>query len=74
MSVDSEYSPWQRFMDKVMNETRATERFQEQDLRAKVASDSNSLFEASEPLGHADTAITQRVYRRMPVRVQPLRK
>ena len=67
-------SLWQRFMDKVMETTGVTERFQERDLRAKVASDSNSLIEASERLGHADTAITQRVYRRKPVRVQPLRK
>ena len=57
-----------------MKETGVTERFQERDLRAKVASDSGSLVEASERLGHADTAITQRVYRRKPVRVQPLKK
>lgn len=61
---------WQRFMKKV--ESTGIERFQERDLRAKVASDSDSLLEASERLGHADTAITQRVYRRKPVRVQPL--
>ena len=67
-------SLWQRFMDKVMESTKVTERFQERDLRAKVASDSDSLIEASERLGHADTAITQRVYRRKPVRVQPLKK
>ena len=67
-------SLWQRFMDKVMNKTKVTERFQERDLRAKVASESNSLIEASERLGHSDTAITQRVYRRKPVRVQPLRR
>ena len=67
-------SLWQRFMDKVMENTKVTERFQERDLRAKVASDSDSLIEASERLGHADTSITQRVYRRKPVRVQPLKK
>jgi len=67
-------SLWQRFMDKLMECTKVTERFQERDLRAKVASDSDSLVEASERLGHADTAITQRVYRRKPVRVQPLNK
>jgi len=38
----------------------------------KVASDSASLVEDSERLGHADTGITQRVYRRKPVRVSPL--
>ena len=57
-----------------MAETKITQRFQERDLRAKVASDSDSLIEASERLGHADTAITQRVYRRKPVRIQPLIK
>lgn len=67
-------SLWQRFMDKVMDSTKVTERFQERDLRAKVASDSDSLVEASERLGHADTAITQRVYRRKPTRIQPLKK
>jgi integrase len=67
-------SLWQRFMDKVMETTKVTERFQERDLRAKVASDSDSLIEASERLGHADTAITQRVYRRKPVRIRPLIK
>ena len=67
-------SLWQRFMDKVLEMTKVTDRFQERDLRAKVASDSDSLIEASERLGHADTAITQRVYRRKPVRIQPLKK
>ena len=61
-------------MDKVMETTKVNERFQERDLRAKVASDSDSLIEASERMGHADTAITQRVYRRKPVRIQPLKK
>ena len=57
-------------MAKVMEKTGVHER----DLRAKVASESGSLAEASERLGHADTAITQRAYRRKPVRVQPLKK
>jgi integrase len=67
-------SLWQRFMDRVMKETKVKDRFQERDLRAKVASDSDTLQEASQRLGHADSAITQRVYRRKPVRVQPLIK
>jgi len=65
-------SLWQRFMRKALEKTDLQERFQERDLRAKVASDSASLVEASERLGHADTGITQRVYRRKPVRVRPL--
>jgi hypothetical protein len=59
-------------MNKVLNDTVVTDRFQERDLRAKVASESDTLIEASERLGHADTGIPQRVYRRKPVRVQPL--
>jgi integrase len=65
-------SLWQRFMGKILADTNVSERFQERDLRAKVASESDTLIEASERLGHADTNITQRVYRRKPVRVQPL--
>ena len=71
---ESEDSVFCSIRDKVMAETKITQRFQERDLRAKVASDSDSLIEASERLGHADTAITQRVYRRKPVRIQPLIK
>lgn len=65
-------SMWGRFMDKVLATTAVTERFQERDLRAKVASESDTLEEASARLGHASTEITQRVYRRKPVRVLPL--
>ena len=59
-------------MGKILADTNVSERFQERDLRAKVASESDTLIEASERLRHADTNITQRVYRRKPVRVQPL--
>lgn len=65
-------SLWQRFMDKVMARTAVTERFQERDLRAKTASDSDTVEEASELLAHSSTDITRRVYRRKPVRVKPL--
>ncbi|NIP74044.1 MAG: DUF1525 domain-containing protein [Gammaproteobacteria bacterium] len=65
-------SLWQRFMARVLERTRVTERFCERDLRANVASESDTLIEASERLGHASTEITQRVYRRKSVRVQPL--
>jgi len=61
-------------MDKVLTEIKVTERFHERDLRAKVATDSNTLLEASERLGHSDTGITQRVYRRKPVVIEPLKK
>lgn len=64
-------SLWQRFMAKVVK--AGVERFQERDLRAKVASDSATLQEASERLGHAGTDITKRVYRRKPARIKPLK-
>lgn len=65
-------SMWQRFMEKALKQTGLIEKFQERDLRAKVASESDTLEEASARLGHASTEITNRVYRRKPVRVLPL--
>lgn len=64
-------SMWQRFMDRVLAETTMTERFTEHDLRAKCASDAETLEHARALLSHADSQITQRVYRRRPERVQP---
>jgi integrase len=66
-------SMWQRFMKRVMAETKVTERFTEHDLRAKCASDAKTLEHARALLAHADSRITERVYRRKPERVQPLR-
>jgi integrase len=43
------------------------------DLRAKSASDTAELGAASARLGHASTVTTQRVYRRKPQKVEPLR-
>lgn len=43
-----------------MKETAVTERFQERDLRAKVASESNSLVEASERLSLMNTQSPKR--------------
>lgn len=65
-------SLWQRFMDKALKETSLQERFQERDLRAKTASDM-PLELATALLGHADSRITQRVYRRRPDIVKPLK-
>lgn len=58
------HSMWQRFMTRVLEETEVTERFTEHDLRAKVASDATTLEHAQKLLAHADSKITQRVYRR----------
>ena len=66
-------SMWQRFMDRVLAETKIKERFTEHDLRAKCASDAESLAHAQQLLAHADSATTQRIYRRRPERVKPLR-
>lgn len=65
-------SIWQRFMAKVLRQTKVTERFTEHDLRAKVASDTNSEH-ATQLLGHATSEITERVYRRKPSKINPAR-
>lgn len=57
---------WQRFMDRVLAETKVTERFAERALRAKVASDAPTLERARNMLGHADTKVTVAFYRRKP--------
>ena len=66
-------SMWQRFMKRVLEETKITERFTEHDLRAKCASDAGTLEHAQKLLTHADSRITERVYRRKPEKVKPLR-
>jgi integrase len=66
-------SMWQRFMARLLKDTKITERFTEHDLRGKVGSDAESLERARQLLGHADTKITERVYRRKPETVKPLR-
>lgn len=66
-------SMWRGFTQRVMKETEVTERFTEHDLRAKCASDASSLEHARILLAHADSRITERVYRRAPQRVKPIR-
>ena len=66
-------SMWQRFMARLLEETKITERFTEHDLRGKVGSDAESLERARQLLGHADSKITERVYRRKPELIRPLR-
>ena len=63
-------SVWQRFMDRVVRETGIA-RFQERDLRAKCATDADSLAHAQALLDHASAATTKRIYRRRPERVKP---
>lgn len=64
-------SIWQRFMDRVLDETEVTERFTEHDLRAKVASDAESLERAREILGHTDSKLTNKVYMRREKNIKP---
>ena len=66
-------SIWQRFMVRLLTETKITERFQERDLRAKCATDAESLEHARALLAHASDNTTKRVYRRGPERVKPVR-
>lgn len=61
---------WGRFMDRVISNTSVTDRFQERDLRAKTASDTD-LFHASRLLVHTSQQITQMVYRRKGDSVPP---
>lgn len=62
-------SQWQRFMDRVLTETKVERRFTEHDLRRKVASDEESLERARALLQHAEARTTQRHYRFKPERV-----
>lgn len=66
-------SMWQRFMERILAETKVEKRFTEHDLRAKCASDADTLEHARSLLAHADGKLTDRVYRRKPERVKPLR-
>jgi hypothetical protein len=43
-------SMWQRFMERVQNETKVKQRFTEHDLRAKCASDADTLDHARAPV------------------------
>ncbi len=59
-------SMWQRFIDRVLKETKVKERFTEHDLRAKAGSEAPSLERAQQLLTHASSATTKRIYRRKP--------
>lgn len=64
---------WQKFMLRVLAETDVKERFTEHDLRAKVASDAETIEYAKQLLTHSDIKMTQRVYRRKPELIKPTR-
>ena len=64
-------SIWQRFMGRVLTETKVRERFQERDLRAKAGTDAEDLDHAQALLDHSSKSTTRRVYRRKPEAVEP---
>lgn len=66
-------SMWRGFSTRVLQETKVEQKFTEHDLRAKCASDASSLEHARSLLAHADSRLTDRVYRRKPEFVAPLR-
>lgn len=65
-------SVWRTFMARVKKE-HGIEHFTEHDIRAKVASDADSVERAQEVLTHSSPAITQRVYRRAATKIKPIR-
>ncbi|ACU63737.1 tyrosine-type recombinase/integrase [Chitinophaga pinensis] len=65
-------SNWQRFMKRVIKETKVTETFTQHDLRAKCASDAPSLAHAQSLLAHVDARTTNRIYRRKAEVVKPI--
>lgn len=62
--ADAWDSVWQRFMDRVLAETKITERFTDHDIRAKSATDVATEEHAQQLMAHADPATTRRIYRR----------
>lgn len=66
-------SMWQRFMVRVIEETKVTEHFTEHDLRAKVGSDAATLDQARALLAHADIRTTDKIYRRKAEVVKPMK-
>jgi integrase len=66
-------SMWQRFMERVLKETKVKESFTEHDIRAKVGSDAKTLEHARALLAHADSRTTDRIYRRKAEVVAPMK-
>lgn len=64
---------WQRFMERVLKETKVEQRFTftEHDLRQMR--DAESLEHVRALLSHADSKITEQVHRRKAERVSSLR-
>jgi len=65
---------WQEAMKKALKTTELSERFTEHDLCAKTASDVEKLEHAAQLRQHTNTQTTERVYRRKPKVVVPLKR
>jgi len=65
-------SIWRRFINKALDKTNLIERFTEHDLRAKVASEIESEH-AKQLLGHTNSEFTNRIYRRKPETIKPIK-
>ena len=65
---------WQEAMKKALKTTELEERFTEHDLCAKTASDVEELDHAAQLRQHTNTQTTERVYRRKPKVVIPLKR
>jgi integrase len=63
---------WQRLIKHALEKEAIKQSFRFHDLRAKSASD-DTLEAATLRLGHVNASLTERVYRRKPRRVKPLR-
>lgn len=63
---------WQNFIARVLAVGVVKKRFTEHDLRAKCASDAESLEHARALLSHVDSRLTNRIYRRKVETVEPL--
>lgn len=74
LTPDGLRTAWSKAMKAAIESGELTQeqRFQERDLRAKVASDCINISQASELLGHMNTSTTKRVYRRGYSIVDPL--
>jgi integrase len=66
-------SIFRRAVKRAMDAKLIAEPFAFNDIRSKSASDTKNLQEASERLGHTNTAVTLKHYIRKPRRVKPLR-
>lgn len=58
-------------MERILAKTNVRKSFTEHDLPAKCVSDAAPLEHARASLVHADSRLTQRVYRRRPEHVKP---